>query len=55
MKILDCTLRDGGNLNDWQFPWQTIEYVVTELAASGMDYIEVGYFGGLANFQKILD
>jgi 4-hydroxy 2-oxovalerate aldolase len=52
MKILDCTLRDGGNLNDWQFPWQTIECVVNELSASGIDYIEVGYFGGVGKLSN---
>lgn len=52
MKILDCTLRDGGNLNDWQFPWQTIEFLVSELSVSGIDYIEVGYFGGVGKLSN---
>lgn len=45
MKLLDCTIRDGGYLNDWQF---TDEFVVdsyrtvTEL---GFDYFEIGFKG----------
>ncbi len=52
MKILDCTLRDGGNLNDWQFTQNTIECVVSELSSSGIDYIEVGYFGGVGKLSN---
>lgn len=52
MKVLDCTLRDGGNLNEWNFSRQTITKVVGELSASGIDFIEVGYFGGVGKLAK---
>jgi len=52
VKILDCTLRDGGNQNDWNFSQQTITKVVSELSASGIDFIEVGYFGGVGKLAK---
>jgi len=46
LKILDCTLRDGGNVNGWRFDWPTIKRLSFDLASAGVDYVEVGYFGG---------
>lgn len=43
IKILDCTLRDGGYMNDWRFGEQCAKDVVTTLDAMGLDYIEVGF------------
>lgn len=43
VKILDCTLRDGGYLNDWLFGEKTIRSVLSNLNSSGVDYIEVGF------------
>ena len=44
IKILDCTLRDGGYLNNWRFGKNNIAAVIGLLAASGIDYIECGFF-----------
>ncbi len=43
VKILDCTIRDGGYANDWKFSDQC--FVQTFIAAqkSGVDYFEAGY------------
>ncbi len=46
VKILDCTLRDGGYINDWMFGRTAIEYILKKLSASGIDYIEVGFIKG---------
>lgn len=43
IKLLDCTLRDGGYINDWKFGEYTIKDVLAKLIESGVDYIEVGF------------
>ncbi len=46
LKVLDCTLRDGGNCNQWHFTAAQVERIVSGLGESGVDFIEVGYRGG---------
>jgi len=41
--VADVTIRDGGYLNDWNFPVETIRTIVRYLDRFGMDIIEVGY------------
>lgn len=41
--LLDCTLRDGGYINDWEFGHSVITGTYKKLDASGVDYIEVGF------------
>lgn len=43
IKLLDCTLRDGGYINDWNFGEYTIREIMSKLIESGVDYIEVGF------------
>ena len=43
VKILDCTLRDGGYVNDWQFDRKSWQNIVKALMTSGVDIIELGY------------
>jgi len=43
MKILDCTLRDGGYVNDWGFLQSQISKIIDSLEASRVDIIELGY------------
>lgn len=43
LKLLDCTLRDGGYINDWNFGNHTIKDVICKLVESGVDYVEVGF------------
>ncbi|WP_215432655.1 beta/alpha barrel domain-containing protein [Campylobacter coli] len=43
IKVLDCTLRDGGYLNNWQFGKGVIFNIVERLGLSGVDYIELGF------------
>lgn len=46
LRIVDCTIRDGGNQNNWNFQDQDLFSIVENLDASGIDIIEVGYVGG---------
>lgn len=43
VSFLDCTLRDGGYINDWYFGNLTIRSIMSRLDAAGLDYIEVGF------------
>lgn len=42
-KILDCTIRDGGHLNGWDFSDGCFMASVDAAAKSGVNYFEVGY------------
>ena len=43
LKILDCTLRDGGYINDWNFGEANIKQIVNSLSDANVDLIELGY------------
>ncbi|MBR2420477.1 MAG: hypothetical protein IKB14_07165, partial [Rikenellaceae bacterium] len=43
MKILDCTLRDGGYYNDWDFDSRTVDCYLAAMNRLPVDMIEVGY------------
>ncbi|MCR4788452.1 MAG: aldolase catalytic domain-containing protein [Lachnospiraceae bacterium] len=43
IKLLDCTLRDGGYINDWKFGFHTTRDIISKLIDSGVDYVEVGF------------
>nr|MCR4788537.1 aldolase catalytic domain-containing protein [Lachnospiraceae bacterium] len=43
IKLLDCTLRDGGYLNDWEFGHSKIINIYERLIASGVEMIEIGF------------
>ena len=43
VKILDCTLRDGGYINDFNFGAETIKGVISKLIDSNIDVIECGF------------
>lgn len=43
IKLLDCTLRDGGYANDWNFSKEQITSTITSLTDAQIDYVEMGY------------
>ena len=43
MKILDCTLRDGGYYNDWNFSSNLSEKYIQSIRKLPIDIIEIGY------------
>lgn len=42
ISFLDCTLRDGGYYNDWDFPLPVIEEYLIAMSAAGIDIVELG-------------
>lgn len=43
IKLLDCTLRDGGYINDWRFGRDHIDDTIHVLENSNIDILEVGF------------
>ncbi len=43
IKILDCTLRDGGYYNNWNFKNDLIEEYLLTMKNLDIDYVEIGY------------
>ena len=43
LKILDCTLRDGGYIINWNFGKKEIASILDGLSSAGVDYIEAGF------------
>ncbi len=43
IKVFDCTIRDGGLINDHDFSDDFVRAVYTALSEAGVDYMEIGY------------
>ncbi len=43
INLLDCTLRDGGYLNDWEFGHDNIVNIFERLVSANVDIIEIGF------------
>lgn len=43
MKILDCTLRDGGYYTNWDFDDKLVDAYIEAMNALPIDYLELGY------------
>lgn len=51
IKILDCTIRDGGLINKWQFSDAFVRNTYKAVCDSGVDYFEIGYKATPAMFD----
>lgn len=52
IQLLDCTLRDGGYLNDWCFGYDNIRYIFSNLVTAGIELIEIGFLDGRRSFDR---
>ncbi|MCP4696277.1 MAG: nucleoid-structuring protein H-NS [Gammaproteobacteria bacterium] len=43
IKVLDCTIRDGGLINKWQFSDELVRATYQAVCEAGVDYMEIGY------------
>ena len=41
IKLLDCTLRDGGYVNNWQWGFGSARRIIQTLTRAGVDVVEV--------------
>jgi 4-hydroxy 2-oxovalerate aldolase len=51
IKVLDCTLRDGGYVNDWNFGINNIKRILTHLISAEIDIIECGYLSNKQTYD----
>lgn len=52
IKLLDCTLRDGGYVNDWKFGYDNILCIFERLIDSKVDIIEIGFLDERRPFDR---
>ena len=52
IKVIDCTVRDGGLMNKWQFDDNFVRKVYTALTEAGVDYMEIGYLSSESSFSR---
>lgn len=50
VKILDCTIRDGGLMNNHLFTDEIVKAVYTACVDAGVDYMEMGYINSKRSF-----
>lgn len=51
IRLLDCTLRDGGYINQWNFGEKSIREIIHRLVLSKVEVIECGYLQENTNFS----
>ena len=52
-KILDCTIRDGGYINNWNFSLEFGKALYWAVSSSGCEYIELGFCNPLSDGHKL--
>jgi len=52
IKVIDCTVRDGGLMNKWQFSFDFVRDVYEALSRAGVDYMEIGYLSSESAFDR---
>ncbi|MCI0469807.1 MAG: nucleoid-structuring protein H-NS, partial [Nitrospirae bacterium] len=52
IKVIDCSVRDGGLMNKWQFDDAFVEKVYTACTMAGVDYMEIGYLSSESAFSR---
>ena len=43
LQVLDCTLRDGGYCNEWNFGSENKKRIVSSLVDAKIDIVECGF------------
>ncbi len=51
IKVVDCTIRDGGLMNDHKFDDETVKAVYSACVDAGIDYMEIGYINSKRIFS----
>ena len=52
IQLLDCTLRDGGYINDWRFGKSAVICILERLIQANVDVIEVGFLDERQPFDQ---
>ncbi len=51
VKLLDCTLRDGGYINGWRWGFAPARDIIAALTRAGTDIVEVGFLRNVAGYD----
>jgi 4-hydroxy 2-oxovalerate aldolase len=51
IKVIDCTIRDGGLMNNSKFTLETVRTIYSACTRAGVDIIELGYRNSKAHFS----
>ena len=43
IKLLDCTLRDGGYYNNWDFTPEIVNKYLDAMSSIKIDFVEIGF------------
>ncbi len=49
--LLDCTLRDGGYINDWKFGHDNLVHIFERVVSAGVDVVEIGFLDDRRSFD----
>lgn len=52
LEILDCTIRDGGYVNQWRFDMKVVREAYRALSKSGVDFVEIGFRAAPSRFDR---
>ena len=52
IKVVDCTVRDGGLMNKWKFDDYFVSGVYNACVEAGIDYMEIGYMSSDKLFSR---
>jgi 4-hydroxy 2-oxovalerate aldolase len=50
--LLDCTLRDGGYINDWKWGFLRARAIINNLVRAGIDVVEVGFLRNVDGYNE---
>ena len=51
INLLDCTLRDGGYINDWNWGFAPAKDIIHTLTRAGTDIVEVGFLRNVDGYD----
>jgi 4-hydroxy 2-oxovalerate aldolase len=52
IKVVDCTIRDGGLMNNWHFSDDFVRSVYNACVEAGIDYMEIGYKSSEKSYSR---
>ena len=52
LKLLDCTLRDGGYINDWNWGYHNARAIIRYLSKAKVDFVEVGFLRNVEGYNS---
>lgn len=51
LKLLDCTLRDGGYVNEWKWGFNSARSIISYLTKARVDVVEVGFLRNVEGYN----